>query len=324
MGKTNLLESIYYMCMTKSVFGTNDRQVVRQGSDFFRIEGKLSNGDQVVAKVIPGKQKVFEKNGVPRSRLSEHIGTLPVVMIVPDDTRLVSDGSEERRKLADNTLSQLDAQYLRHLMAYHKILRQRNAALKEMGKNRFYDPALIQAYNNQMLAPAAYIHDARQRFVASFQPVFQQYYRIISNDAETVEVEYVSKLSAAGLDDLLLENAEKDRLLQRTTVGIHKDDFKFLINGHPLRRFGSQGQLKSFVLALKLAQFEYLKKEKQHPPFLLLDDIFDKLDRHRVAQLIGLLLNEHFGQLFISDTHENRLDEIVKPYGVTYRKFLME
>lgn len=324
MGKTNLLESIYYMCMTKSSFGTNDRQVVMQGADFFRIEGKLSNGDKIVAKVVPGKQKQMERNDVAYSRLSEHIGLLPVVMIVPDDTQLVSDGSEERRRLIDNTLSQLDGKYLTNLIAYTKVLKQRNAALKEMGKNRYFDPELIKIYNDQLLAPAAYIHEARQRFVTEFQPVFQKYYEVISNEAETVAVLYASKLSESSLADLLLENLEKDRILQRTTVGIHKDDLKFIINGNPLRRFGSQGQLKSFVLALKLAQFDFLKKEKGKLPFLLLDDIFDKLDRFRVAQLVGLLLDEDFGQIFITDTHENRLEQIVNEYAADYRKFVVE
>ncbi len=324
MGKTNLLEAIYYLCMTKSNFGTNDRQMVRQGADFFRIEGNFAEQDKVVAKVIPGKQKKFERNDVAYDRLLEHIGEIPVVMIVPDDTQLVSEGSEERRRFIDNTLSQLETGYLKMLMTYNKVLKQRNAALKGMGKSGYYDDQLIQAYNGQLLAPADFIYQARKKFIAEFIPVFQRFYRVISNDAEQVAGVYVSKLENDSLENLLRENEQKDRILQRTTAGIHRDDLKFMIGGNPLRKFGSQGQLKSFVLALKLAQFEFLKQQKEKKPLLLLDDIFDKLDRYRVAQLIGLLLDQDFGQIFITDTHENRLEKIVEQYATNYRKFTVE
>lgn len=324
MGKTNLLESIYYLCMTKSNFGTNDRQMVRQGETFFRIEGHFSDKAKVVAKVIPGKQKQFERNDVTYGRLVEHIGQIPVVMIVPDDTKLVSEGSEERRRFIDNTLSQLESGYLKMLMAYNKVLKQRNAALKGMGKSGYYDDRLIQTYNDQLLEPADFIFKSRKKFISEFFPVFQRFYQIISDDAEQVSGAYVSKLENDTLKNLLAENEQKDRILMRTTVGIHRDDLKFTIGDNPLRKFGSQGQLKSFVLALKLAQFEFLKKQKNKKPLLLLDDIFDKLDRHRVAQLVGLLLDQDFGQIFITDTHENRLEKIVEQYGTNYRKFTVE
>ena len=324
MGKTNLLEAIYYLCMTKSNFGTNDRQIVRQGQSFFRIVGMFSEQTKVVAKVIPGKQKKFERNDIPYDRLMEHIGEIPVVMIVPDDTQLVSEGSEERRRFIDNTLSQLESGYLKMLMAYNKVLKQRNAALKGMGKTGYYDERLIQTYNEQLLAPADFIYQARKKFITEFFPVFQRFYQVISNDAEQVAGAYVSKLADNSLKDLLAESEQKDRILMRTTVGIHRDDLKFMIGGNPLRKFGSQGQLKSFVLALKLAQFEFLKQQKERKPLLLLDDIFDKLDRHRVAQLIGLLLEQDFGQIFITDTHENRIEKIVEQYATNYRKFTVE
>jgi len=324
MGKTNLLEAIYYLCMTKSNFGTNDRQMVRKGASFFRIEGQFEGSDKVVAKVIPGKQKKFERNDVAYDRLTEHIGQIPVVMIVPDDTQLVSEGSEERRRFIDNTLSQLESGYLKMLMTYNKVLKQRNAALKGMGKSGYYDDRLIHTYNEQLLAPADFIYQARKKFITEFFPVFQRFYQVISNDAEQVAGEYISKLENESLKNLLVESEQKDRILMRTTIGIHRDDLKFTIGGNPLRKFGSQGQLKSFVLALKLAQFECLKQQKEKKPLLLLDDIFDKLDRYRVAQLIGLLLDQDFGQIFITDTHENRLEKIVEQYITNYRKFTVD
>ncbi|MEM9823238.1 MAG: DNA replication and repair protein RecF [Bacteroidota bacterium] len=327
MGKTNLLDAIYYLCMCKSNFGIRDRQVVQHGTSFFRLEGRFA-GDQeqeiIVAKVIPGKKKEMERNGVAYQRLFEHIGLIPVVMIVPDDTLLVSEGSEGRRKFLDNTLSQLDRQYLEQLLAYNKVLRQRNAALKQFAKNGYFDAALIETYNKQMLNPAAFIHQRRQAFLENFDPVFKEYYQIISKDAEKVDCTYVSRLAANSLSELFVASREKDRILQRTTAGIHKDDLKFIINGYALKTFASQGQLKSFVLALKLAQFEFLRKEKKIAPILLLDDIFDKLDRHRVEQLIGLLLERQFGQIFITDTHENRLEEIVKKFDSTFLNFKIE
>ncbi len=324
MGKTNLLEAIYYLCMTKSNFGTNDRQMVRKGETFFRVEGQFDGLEKVVAKVIPGKKKQFERNDVAYDRLIDHIGQIPVVMIVPDDTQLVSEGSEERRRFIDNTLSQLESGYLKMLITYNKVLKQRNAALKEMGKSGYFDDKLIQIYNEQLLAPADFIFQARKKFITEFLPVFQRFYQVISNDAEQVAGAYVSKLENESLKNLLAEVEQKDRILQRTTVGIHRDDLKFTIGGNPLRKFGSQGQLKSFVLALKLAQFEFLKQQKDKKPLLLLDDIFDKLDRHRVSQLIGLLLEQDFGQIFITDTHENRLEKIVEQYAANYRKFTVE
>lgn len=324
MGKTNLLEAIYYLCMTKSPFSTNDRLLPFHGTDFFRLEGKFESGDKIVAKVIPGKQKTLEKNDKAYDRLSDHIGQVPVVMIVPDDTQLVSEGSEERRRFIDNTLSQLDASYLKNLIAYNRVLKQRNAALREMGKGGYFDEALITAYDRQLLDPAAAIFEARSAFVEQLFPLFEKFYKIIADDAESVTGAYISKLSAVSYTDLLSESREKDRILQRTTTGIHKDDLKLLINERPVRKFASQGQLKSFVLSLKLAQYDLLKQQKGKNPLLLLDDIFDKLDRYRVEQLISLLLDQDFGQIFITDTHENRLEKIVEQYATDYRKFTVE
>ncbi|MFK7937400.1 MAG: DNA replication/repair protein RecF [Saprospiraceae bacterium] len=327
MGKTNLLDAIYYLCMCKSHFGTNDRDVVQHEEEFLRLEGyflKNEKREKVVAKVIPRKKKEFERNDVAYAKLSEHIGLLPVVFIAPDDTYLAKDGSEARRRFLDNTLSQLDREYLRHLINYNKVLKQRNAALKNFAAERYFDPALLLIYNEQMLAPAAVIHDKRTAWMDTFNPLFQEYYRVISGDREAVGVRYRSQLTETDFNTLLTEAQEKDRILQRSTVGVHKDDLVFTIEGYPLKKFSSQGQLKSFVLALKLAQYELLRRDKAIPPLLLLDDIFDKLDRARVRQLLQLILEKDFGQIFITDTHESRLAEIIEGFGADFKIFKVE
>jgi len=327
MGKTNLLDAIYYCCMGKSHFGGQDRNVVRHEADFFRLEAhffKKEKKEKIVAKVIPGKQKIIERNTVPYQRLAEHVGGFPVVIIEPGDTALALEGSGERRRFADNTLSQLDSHYLLQLIAYHKVLKQRNASLKQFSADGRFDASLIAAFANQLIEPAGIIHKKRIEFVEKLHPVFNDYYQIISGQAEAVDCRYESKLTGRDFSKLLQEASEKDRLLQRTTVGIHKDDLIFSLNGFPLKRFASQGQLKSYVLALKLAQYELLKKEKEVLPILLLDDIFDKLDTSRVEHLIGLLFEKDFGQIFITDTHQSRVEEIVENFGSSYKIFKIE
>lgn len=328
MGKTNILDAVYYLCMCKSSFGLRDRHIIQHERDFFRLEGhfiRQAKKEKIVAKVQTGRnKKVVERNEVPYSRLFEHIGLLPVVMIVPDDTLLISGGSEERRRFMDNTLSQLDAAYLSQLLQYNKLLKHRNAALKQMAIEGGYDEALIGAYNRQMLAPAAVIYEKRAAFIQAFVPVFQQYYARISNERELATCVYRSQLADASFEDLLEESAGKDRILQRTTKGIHKDDLIFRLDDHEVKRFASQGQLKSFLLALKLAQYEWLRQEKGIAPILLLDDIFDKLDRQRVRHLIEVLIEKNFGQVFITDTHESRLEEIVAHLSKHYRKFQVQ
>lgn len=318
MGKTNLLDAIYYLCMGKSYFNAPDSLIANHDSDFFRLEGQFEvNGtpEHIVAKVIPRKKKELERNRIPYPRLSEHVGLLPVVMIAPDDTYLVSEGSEARRSFLDNTLSQIDPDYLGQLILYNKLLQQRNALLKQFGESRTYNAAMMEVYNQQMLEPARLLHDARARFMEQFRPILQEAYTQISGAAETVDCTYRSKLSDAPFEGLLKEAAEKDRLLQRTTVGPHRDDLVFTISGYPLKRFASQGQLKSFVLSVKLAQYQILAQKKKTFPILLLDDIFDKLDRQRVQHLLHLLQSQTFGQVFITDTEQDRLAGIIQQTG---------
>ena len=327
MGKTNLLDAIYYLCMGKSHFNAPDGLVMQHDADFFRLEGLFLLNDKkekIVAKVIPRKKKEFERNGLPYPKLSEHIGLLPVVMITPKDTDLVADGSEVRRRFIDNTLSQLAPKYLEQLILYNTVLKQRNAALKQFGETQTFNLNLLQTYNQQLISPAGIIFEHRKSFIERFRPIFLEMYKFISGKSESVDCRFLSQLNEQSFELLLDHAQEKDRVLQRTTVGPHKDDLHFSIEKYPLKRFGSQGQLKSYVLALKLAQYEMLKQEKKCSPILLLDDIFDKLDRNRVRQLLQLLLQGDFGQIFITDTHESRVEEIVKGFSSDYRLFRVQ
>lgn len=326
MGKTNLEDAIYYLCVCKSNFSGSDKNVVKYGEDFFRLEGLFLRNDKkekITAKIIAGKQKVFEKNDVLYPKLSDHIGYLPIVMIAPRDASLVLEGSEERRKFLDNTLSQSNTRYLKALWIYNKILKQRNAALKEFAKTKSYNYSLIESYDHQMVEPATLIFQKRKAFVKEILPFFSDYYKLISADREKVACEYKSQLSSKPLIDLQKESLEKDTILARTTAGIHRDDLIFKIDNFPIKQFASQGQTKSFLLALKLAQYQYLENIKGIKPILLLDDIFDKLDSHRVRQLLSLLFNKGFGQIFLTDTDENRLEEIIKPFNLDYKKFVI-
>lgn len=343
MGKTNLLDAIYYLCMCKSYFLPSDSDVILRGADFLRLEGffkKNSQTEKIVVKVQARRKKVFERNDVPYPVLSEHIGFLPVVMMTPDDTELVKEGSEARRRFLDNTLSQLDNVYLTHLIFYNRILDQRNSLLKkyahtladtaiEYGENSDLEN-LLAIYEKQMLPSARYIFQKRQQFILEFEPVFNVIYQNISDSRESVKIVYESPIEKMigqnGLDVTLdnnfwLASREKDKILQRTTVGIHRDDLGFEMGGKSVKKFGSQGQLKSFVVAIKLAQYEILRGVKTEPPILLLDDIFDKLDEHRVKNLLQLILNQSFGQVFITDTHEGRIKDIFEASSLDFKIF---
>ena len=314
MGKTNLLDAIYYLCMSKSYFGLSDRYLVKKETDFFRLEGDFilsqDKKEVIVAKIQPPKRKVLECNKIVYEKLAEHIGKYPVVIIVPDDTQLITEGSEVRRRFIDNTLSQLDTGYLQKLITYNHILKQRNALLKQY-EGRPTPEDLLLIYDQQLEEPASYIYKKRTGFIDAFMIPFNRAHKAISGNHEQVELVYNSALKDNTLGTLLKESRERDRILQRTTKGIHKDNLVFTIEGQPLKRFGSQGQLKSYVLALKLAQYHFLKTAKDRQPLLLLDDVFDKLDPKRVSQLIDYILAGDFGQLFISDTDSNRIQRIL-------------
>jgi DNA replication and repair protein RecF len=323
-GKTNVLDAIHYLCLCKSHTGLTDKQVVRHGEGFFRIEAILRNDDEEQRKVVVkfnGQRKIMEQDGVEFARLSDYIGLYPVVMIAPDDVDLVQEGSEERRRFLDTTLSQLSAPYLQALMTYNHLLKYRNALLRQFAEHRRFDALLLTACDRQLYEPAALLFEQRQRLSAALSPLFQEFYEEISGGREKVELFYQSDLLESPLTLLLPEMLEKDRVLQRTGAGPHRDDLKFTMDGQPLKRFASQGQMKSFLLSLRLAQYEVLRREKDTDPILLLDDIFDKLDEQRVHHLIGLLISRRFGQIFITDTQRNRMEDILQNLTDHYRIF---
>jgi len=328
MGKTNLLDAIHYLGLCKSHFSIPDAQLVKKEEDFFRLEAHLqrtSGNHKLVAKVQPSKKKKsFEKDGKTYDRLSDYLGQLPLIMIAPDDTIIGTGGSEERRKLIDETLCQTDRSYLTSLITYNKLLKQRNAALKQMAKQRSWDHHLLDTYDAQMIPLATLIFETRKKWVEPMYTSFANYYDRISQGAEMPEIRYKSQLHDADLTALFQEHRDKDILLQRTTLGIHKDDLVFYLKELPLKRFGSQGQLKSFIMALKLAQYSWLHKGVEEKPLLLLDDIFDKLDHYRVGDLLQLLSGEEFGQIFISDTDVERLPEILKKENLSALHFVVE
>lgn len=326
MGKTNFLDAIYYLCMTKSHFSVPDTNIICHGENFFRLEGHFQTDIplHIVAKYQLRKRKVFECNRIPYDKLSEHVGCLPVVLIAPDDTQLATEGSETRRKFMDNTLSQIDQQYLNRLILYTKLLKQRNALLKKMAEEKSWKPSLLEVYDQQMAPPAKFILEKRKDFARLLTPVFQIMHKYICQEQESVQLDYHSPVLEKDFITALRENREKDRILQRTTTGIHRDDLVFRIEEHPLKRFASQGQLKSYILALKLSQFEILRKNKEYTPILLLDDIFDKLDQGRVTQLLELIIQGNFGQVFVTDTHPDRVSNIARQFGPEQIQFTVD
>lgn len=309
-GKTNLLDAIYYLCLTKSYFSSTDVQNILFGKDFFRLEGNLTTplgAFHVVYKLLGGRKKELFVNDVTVPKLSAHIGHFPAVMIAPDDNQLVLGSSEERRRFIDATISQVNIQYLEWLILYNKFLAQRNATLKDFAEKKRTDMDLLESYNVQLHTLGTKIYEARQTVVEQLQPIFNYYYSELSLEREQVSFQYVSQLTDKPLDILLEETLQKDLLLQRTECGIHRDDLDFFIGNNKLKRFGSQGQQKSFIISLKLAQHQFISKAKGFHPLLLIDDIFDKLDNDRSRQLLHIILSDNFGQVFITDTDEQHI-----------------
>lgn len=316
MGKTNALDAIHYLCVGKSKFKLPDRFVKQKEAAFFRIEGLFQQDEQpieITAKVIPSQLKELSCNQVPYQRLSDHIGILPVVFIAPDDTQIIHEGSEERRRLIDHALCQEDPKYTKHLILYTKLLKQRNALLKQshLGAPHF-SQSLLDVYSQQMLAPANYLFEKRKTFVQELKPYIQKYYETISNAREEISVTYSSPLLESTFEQILQAQMSKDIALQRTTLGPHRDDLQIKLNELPAKKFASQGQLKSILFAIKLAEYDFLHQAKQKKPILILDDIFDKLDPKRVHQLLEHLLTKDYGQIFLSDTNVKTLPELVK------------
>lgn len=324
VGKTNALDSIYHLSFGKSYFNPITTQNIKHGEEFFVIEGnyeKDERPEKIVVSAKRGQKKIIKRNGKAYDRFSEHIGFLPLVIISPSDRDLIIEGSETRRKFMDGVISQGNPDYLNALIKYNKVLAQRNSLLKYFALNSLFNKDTLDIYDQQLNDLGSEIFEKRTSFLEAFLPIFLNRYEAISNGGETVNLGYRSQLQEKDLLTLLTENIHKDKITQYSNFGIHKDDLLFEIDGHPIKKFGSQGQQKSFLIALKLAQFDFIKAQSKVNPILLLDDIFDKLDEERVAQIITLVDNENFGQLFITDTHATRTEEVVKNVSQTYKMF---
>ncbi len=324
IGKTNILDAIYHLANGKSYFNPLAVQNIKHGEDFFVVDGefeKKERSEQILCSLKKGQKKVLKRNGKVYEKFSDHIGFIPLVIISPADSDLIIEGSETRRKFIDTVISQLDSSYLQKLIQYQKIISQRNALLKYFALNHVFENDTLSIYNEQLNALGQFIFEKRKKFLIDFIPIFNNYHREITNSAETVQLVYQSDLFEKDTLTLLEENISKDRALHYTSVGVHKDDLSFEIDNYPIKKFGSQGQQKSFLIALKLAQFDFVKKQSGEKPILLFDDIFDKLDEFRVGKIIEMVNNEEFGQLFISDTHPERTENIVKTTHQTYKIF---
>ena len=323
-GKTNILDAIYYLANTKSFFNGIDQQLIRHGQDFFSIHGffENENSTEILVNFTKGK-KTLKKNGKTYNRLIDHIGIIQTVFITPYDISLILEGSEERRRFLDFTISQTDRSYLEQLSLYKKLLDQRNAFLKQ-AEGRPVDPILLETFDDRMAKAGQIIFEKRRDFIAEFTSYFQELYRFLSGDAEHPTLLYVSELHEKPLLDILFLSREKDRVLQRTGSGIHKDDLEFLLSDFPLKKYGSQGQIKSYVIALKLAQYKYFLEKTGKKPILLLDDIFEKIDGNRAGKLMELVARDYFGQIIITDTHADRVKEHLEGLAVDKKYFALE
>lgn len=313
-GKTNVLDAIFFLSFCHPAQTTQDSLAIRHGEAFFMIEGRYDDGGQdlnISCGMKRGTKKVFKRGKKAYGRLSEHIGLIPLVMISPADTDLIDGGSEERRRLMDIVISQLDRSYIDMLNRYSKALQQRNAMLKM--EDQEPDPDVMALWEEQMAREGEAIFSKRNRFVQELTPLFQQFYETISGGCEQVSLQYISHCQRGPLLEVIQRDRHKDRIMGYSLHGIHRDDLEITLNGQPMRREGSQGQQKTFVVALKLAQYEFLKRTNAHTtPLLLMDDIFDKLDARRVEQIVNLVSSDRFGQIFITDTNRDHLDSILR------------
>jgi DNA replication and repair protein RecF len=335
-GKTNILDAIHYLGNCKSFFNPIDSQNIRHGAEFMVIDGTFSlpdaaldggDGaaddilDRVVCAVKRGQKKSFKRNEKQYAKLADHIGRYPVVMIAPSDAELIQGGSEVRRRLMDQIISTFDRPYLDRLMDYNRLLLQRNNLLRYFAENRKWDAAQIAPWNDRMVPLAQHIHQARKDFVSGFVGTFDGLHRELCGGREQVALEYSSSLFDGDFAGQLEAATSKDRHLRRTTVGIHKDELSCTLSGHPIKRFGSQGQQKTFLLALRLAQVAYLERAVGRPPILLLDDIFDKIDQHRAGALMAHVSNSAFSQVILTDTALGRIPALLSEAGIVPRVF---
>ena len=326
-GKTNLLDAIYYLSSCKSYFNPVDSQNIKHGEQMFLIQGEFvvdNRVEQISCGLKRNQKKVFRRNQNEYQRLAEHIGLLPCVMISPYDIELITGGSEERRKFMDSIISQYDRIYLDDLISYNKALAQRNALLRDFSRGNYFDNDAISIWDDMLMTLGKKIFDRRQHFISEFTPLFNKHYKFISGEREEVAVVYDSHHHLENFEEHFRNAQRRDLILEYTTVGIHKDDLLFTMGGHPVKKFSSQGQQKSFLISLKLAQFDFIKQVKNIFPLLLLDDIFDKLDNFRMNRLMELVSHDSFGQIFITDTHAERVSKIFSSIKKPIRIFEIE
>jgi len=322
VGKTNLLDAIHYLCFTKSYFTRADANSTQQGKNGFRLEGNFvlqDKPEKAICILRETGKKEFAVNDQQYDKFSQHIGRYPCVIIAPDDALLITGGSEERRKFLDSLLSQLDADYLQHLIIYTKVLQQRNSLLKAFAESGNRNFALLDVLDQQLVKPGYYIFNKRKEFLISFLPAVKHLYLDIAKQQEDISLFYESELQQASFEELLAATRQKDCFAQRTTSGTHRDNIEVNLGSQPFRSIASQGQRKSLLFALKLAEMEVLKKEKGFPPLLLLDDVFEKLDEDRISNLLKKVCNQNEGQVFITDTNEERLVQHLKAIEAGYQ-----
>ncbi|HPT21016.1 MAG TPA: DNA replication/repair protein RecF [Bacteroidales bacterium] len=324
VGKTNILDAVHYLSLAKSFFHNIDSLSIRHGEDYFIIQGTFfreEEEDLIYCAFQKQKQKLLKRNGKEYQKLSDHIGRYPVVMISPADNALISGGSEDRRKFINKIISQYNPEYLSSVIRYNKALQQRNRLLKEFKMSGNFDGEIISIWDAQLVKYGSFIFNERNILINELIPVFQEYYSRISSCREEVRLKYRSHLADNDFQVALDNSINKDRFLEYTTVGVHKDDLILEMNGFPVKSIGSQGQQKSYLVALKLAKFDYIKAKAGFSPILLLDDIFDKFDADRAEQIIRLVGNQRFGQIFITDTHHSRLKDILSSNEADYKLF---
>jgi len=326
-GKTNILDSIYYLSFCKSFFTSVDSINIKHNDKFFVINGKYhidNHIENIYCGFEYGKKKIFKRNKKEYTKLAEHIGLIPSVMISPNDINLIIGNKEGRRKFIDGIISQYDREYLYKLQTYNKALQQRNFLFKQYGKTRVLDEELLNLYDMELIENGNFIYDKRQAFIEEIIPIFQKYFTHISQGKEQVSLRYSSQLQEFDFEELLYQNRERDKINRYTTAGIHKDDIDLLLGDYSIKKIGSQGQQKTYLVSLKLAQFEFVQKNSGCKPILLLDDIFDKLDSSRVEQLIKLLADNSFGQVFITDTNPNRINKVLDKIEGEFCHFLVK
>ncbi len=321
-GKTNLLDAIYYICCTKSYFTSLDANIIQFGKEGFRLDAQFEESNIVCVNRVDTK-KLFSVNDVPYERLAEHVGKFPVLMIAPDDIAIIIGASELRRKFIDQLLCQLNPEYLSQLIKYNKVLLQRNAALKNFAELGKIDSELLDILDGQLAEPGAFVYAERQRLMEYFPAMVAELYNTVAETGETVAVQYDSNVASASFNNILRNNRQRDLAGQRTQMGVHKDDLLFLLNGNSFKAIASQGQKKSLLFALKLAAFKILQEKNCEPPILLLDDVFEKLDAGRLEKLLQIVCKENEGQVFITDTHQERLDALLNKLDITSASILI-